>query len=107
LPVISEQNVSLLDTAETQSLLRVLGIITNPFDTVLLTQALLDKSSLVPPMQAHKFLKSIKKMDNLSIDDLVNYGADDGLFAGEHSIAVFGKKLQSWIELLSHTDVNA
>jgi DNA helicase-2/ATP-dependent DNA helicase PcrA len=106
LPVISEQNVSLLETAETQSLLRVLGIITNPFDTVLLTQALLDKTSLVPPMQAHKFLKSIKKMDNLSIDDLVNYGADDGLFAGEHSIAVFGNKLKSWIDLLSHNDVN-
>jgi DNA helicase-2/ATP-dependent DNA helicase PcrA len=105
LPVISEQNVSLLDTAEAQSLLRVLGIIANPFDTVLLTQALLDASSLVPPMQAHKFLKSIKKMDNLTLDDLVNYGADDGLFAGEHSIAVFGKKLQSWIEILSHTDV--
>jgi DNA helicase-2/ATP-dependent DNA helicase PcrA len=106
LPVISEQNVSLLETAETQSLLRVLGIITNPFDTVLLTQALLDKTSLVPPMQAHKFLKSIKKMDNLSIDDLVNYGADDGLFAGEHAIAVFGNKLKSWIYLLSHNDVN-
>ncbi len=105
LPVISEQNVSLLDTAETQSLLRILGIIANPFNNVLLAEALLDKTSLVPPMQAHKFLKSIKKMDNLSIDDLVHYGADDGLFAGEHAIAVFGKKLQSWIELLSHTDV--
>jgi RecB family exonuclease len=71
----------------------------------LLAEVLLDKTSLIPPIQAHKFLKSIKKMDNLSIDDLVNYGAGDGLFAGEHAIAVFGKKLQSWIELLSHTDV--
>jgi ATP-dependent exoDNAse (exonuclease V) beta subunit len=105
LPVISEQNVSLLDIAETQSLLRILGIIANPYNNVLLAEALLDKTSLVPVMQAHKFLKSIKKMDNLSIDDLVHYGADDGLFAGEHAIAVFGKKLQSWIELLSHTDV--
>jgi hypothetical protein len=24
--------------------------------------------------------------------------ADDGLFAGEHAIAVFGKKLKSWID---------
>ena len=105
LPVISEQNVSLLDTVETQSLLRILGIIANPFNPVLLAEALLDKLSLVPVMQAHKFLKSIKKMDNLSIDDLVNYGADEGMFAGEHPIAVFGKKLKAWIELLSHTDV--
>ena len=105
LPVISEQNVSLLDTIEAQSLLRVLGIIANPFNNVLLAEALLDKSSLVPPMQAHKFLKSIKKMDNLSIDDLVNYGADEGMFAGEHAIAVFGKKLKVWIETLSHMDV--
>lgn len=105
LPVISEQNVSLSDTVEAQSLLRVLGIITNPYSNVMIADALLDKSSLVPPMQAHKFLKSIKRMDDLSLDDLVNYGADDGLFAGEHAIAVFGKKLQSWIELLSHSDV--
>lgn len=105
LSVISEQNVSLLDTAETQSLLRVLGIIAHPFNNVLLAEALLDKSSLVPAMQAHRFLKSIKRMDDLTLEDLVNYGANDGLFAGEHAIAQFGKKLQSWIELLSHTDV--
>ncbi len=105
LQVISEQNVSLLDTAETQSLLRVLGIISNPFNNVLLAEALLDKSSLVPAMQAHIFLKSIKRMDDLSLEDLVNYGSDEGMFTGEHSIAVFGKKLQSWIELLSHTGV--
>jgi len=105
-PVISEQNVSLLETAETQSLLRILGIINNPFDTVLLTQALLDKSSLVPPMQAHKFLKNIKKMKDLSIDDFIDHGDDQGMFASENSIVVFGKKLQSWIELLSHTDIS-
>ncbi len=106
LPVISEQNVSLLDTPETQSFLCVLGIIANPFNNVLLTEALLDKSSLVPVMDAHKFLKSIKRMDDLSLENLVNYGSADGLFAGEHPIAVFGNKLQSWIELLSHTDVS-
>lgn len=105
LPVISEQNVSLLDTPETQSLIRILGIIANPFDAVLLSEALLDKTSLVSPMQAHKFFKSIKWTSDLSLDDLVNYGSDEGLFAGEHPIAQFGKKLQSWIELLSHTDV--
>jgi DNA helicase-2/ATP-dependent DNA helicase PcrA len=47
LPVISEQNVSLLDTIEAQSLLRILGIIANPFNNVLIAEALLDKSSLV------------------------------------------------------------
>ncbi len=106
LPVISEQNVSLLEAPETQSLLRVLGIIADPSNYILLAESLLDKTSLVPVMQAHKFLKSIKKIDTLSIDDLVSYGADDGLFAGEHAIAIFGNKLKSWIELLSHNDVN-
>lgn len=106
LPVISEQNVSLLETSETQSLLRILGVIADPYNHVLLTESLLDKTSLVPVMQAHKFLKSIKKIEQLSLDDLVQYGAEDGLFAGEHPIAVFGNKLKSWIELLSHNDVN-
>ena len=105
LPVVSEQSVSLLETPEAQSLLRVLGIIANPFNHVLLVDALLDKTSLVPPMQAHIFLKNVKKMDQLSLQDLITYGSDEGLFAGEHSIAVFGKKLQTWIELLSHQSV--
>ncbi len=105
-PVISEQSVSLIDLPETEGLLRILGIINNPHDSVLLADALLDSTSLVPPMVAHKFLKGIKKTDQLTIDDLVNSGAEDGMFAGDNPIATFGRKLQLWIDTLTHERVS-
>lgn len=106
LPVISEQNVSLLELPEAQSMLRILGIITEPFNVVLLTDAVLDKTSLIPPMQAHVFLKNIKKMDQLTIDSLINDAMGDGMFATENPIATFGNKLQSWIGELSHERIS-
>lgn len=106
LPVISEQNVSLLQMAGAISMLRILEIVTQPYNSVLLAEALLDKSSLVPPMVAHTFLKDIKKTDNLSIDDFVQHGADDGMFARENPIAVFGNKLKTWIDLITHERVS-
>lgn len=106
LPVISEQNISLLEMRETESLLRVLGIITEPHDSLRLAEALLDETSRIPTMMAHTFLKNIKKTNDLTLDDLLNHGQGDGLFAGEGPVAQFGKKLQVWIELLSHERVS-
>ena len=106
LPVISEQNISLLETKETESLLRVLGVITEPYDSLRLVEALLDETSIVPTMMAHTFLKDIKKTNDLSIDDLLGHGESEGLFAGESPIAQFGKKLQTWVELLAHERVS-
>lgn len=106
LPVVSEQNVSLLQVTSAISMLRILEIVTQPYNSVLLAEALLDKSSLVPPMAAHTFLKDIKKTDNLSIDDFVQHGADDGMFARENPIAVFGNRLKTWIDLITHERVS-
>ena len=107
IPVVSEQQVSLLELPETESLMCILGIIVNPFDAKKLAEAVLDRTSGVAPLEAHKFLKSIKKPDQLTLADLVSYGNDQGLFAGEHPVARFGKKLESLIERFSHERVSA
>jgi ATP-dependent exoDNAse (exonuclease V) beta subunit len=57
-------------------------------------------------MQAHVFLKNIKKMDQLTIDSLINDAAGDGMFATENPIATFGNRLQSWIGELSHERIS-
>ena len=101
-PVVSEQKTSLLELSETQSLMRILGIISNPNNSLLLVESLLDQSSNIAPLDAHTFLKNFKKPDTLTLDDIVNYGSADGLFAGEHVVAKFGAKLKTWIETLAH-----
>ncbi len=106
LPVVSEQGMSLLELPETAAFLRILSIIAQPFDGVLLAEAVLDEGSHVEPLEAHKFLKSLKKSDQMTLDDLVNYGSEDGLFAGEHAVAKFGQKLKAWVNALSHERVS-
>jgi len=55
LKVSSGKNVSLFDIKETQSLLRLLGIIADPFNSILLSESLLDHTSGVDNLSAHKF----------------------------------------------------
>ena len=102
LPVVSEQNLSLLELPESQSLMRVLGLVANPFDSLLISELVLDKASGIAPLEAHRFLKSIKKVDAITLDDLTSHGAEDGLFSGEHDVAKFGERLKSWVSTLAH-----
>lgn len=105
-PVVSEQNVSLLELPKTQGLLRILSLVHNPYNNIELVQAMLDITSNIPPFQAHTFLKNSKKPDNITIDDLIKVGDEQGMFADENPIVVFGKKLHHWIETLSHEKVS-
>lgn len=105
LPVSSALGSSLFTLNEAQSLFRVINIISDPFDSVLLAESLLDKTSGVAPLDAHKMLYEFKYKD-LTIKDLANYGSGNGLFAGEHAIAKWGNKLSSWIENLTHSRIS-
>ena len=106
LPVVSEQSISLLELPATQSLMRILGIIADPYNSVLLGEALLDKTCHVAPFEAHTFLKGIKKTDALSISDMIESSKEDGLFSSQNAIANFGKRLQTWIDTLYHERVS-
>lgn len=95
LPVSSGKSLSLFTTAEAQSFYRVLSLISDPYNSTLLVESLLDQTSNIIPLEAHKFLKNTKP-DKLTIDELLTHGTDQSLFSGENSIAQWAKKLTEW-----------
>lgn len=101
LPVSSPLGSSLFSISGSQSFLRVLQIINDPFNNVLLAQSLLDKYSGIPALVAHKALHEFKN-NILDIKTLESYGFKNNLFDGESTVSAWGKKLSSWIETLSH-----
>ena len=100
LPVSSGKNLSLFSVAEGDYLRRVLGILVNPNNSILLSKSLLDKTSGVPYLAAHSYLKSTKP-DKLTIEELISYDSNDGLFDGENPIAKWGSKLKDWMNNLA------
>jgi DNA helicase II / ATP-dependent DNA helicase PcrA len=105
LPVSTPLGSSLFDVSGARSLLRVFQIIENPFDGILLAESLLDKYSGISPFAAHQMLHQ-NKGGSLDIDTLVLYGSKNTLFEGESSISLWGKRLLSWVELLSHSRIS-
>lgn len=97
LSVSGSSTESLFATREYADLRRVIKIICNPYDQVVLAESLFDGTSQVLPLDAHVFLKSLKPK-NLTLNDLIGHGTDQGLFAEENSIGAWGKLLQSLIE---------
>lgn len=105
-PVVSEQSVSLLSLSQTQSLLRVLGILVDPYNGILLNEALLDTTSGVPAFVAHTFIKNTKKSENLTIDDMVENNKHTGIFAESDNVAMFGTKLKTWVDTMAGEKVS-
>ncbi len=103
--VSSASGSSLFSLTEAQSMIRVLGIIADPFNTVLLAESLLDRTSGIAPLAAHTVLHQ-SKYKGLTIDDLKSYGAENGLFAGENDIATWGNTLNRWIDTLTHARIS-
>ena len=100
-PVSSGKNLSFFDVPETQSLLGILNIVANPFNSIYLAESILDKHTNIPTFLAHKFLKSIKT-GQLNIEDFISHGKDSGLFAKENSISKWGNVLKNYIDTLSN-----
>jgi hypothetical protein len=71
-----------------------------------LAESLFDAGAQIAPLQAHSFLKSLKPR-NLNVEDLISYGNDQGLFAGENPITQWGKKIKSLIEQTVHEPLTA
>jgi len=95
LPVTEGNNLSLLSQLESDYFRRVLGIIAKPFDSILISESLLDKTSGIEPMSAHLFLRN-NKLETLTINDLI-FQKDEGLFENNNQIYIWGKKLENWI----------
>lgn len=107
LPISSGKNLSLFSVVEGDYLRRVLGIILDPSNSILISKTLLDKTSGISYLDSHNFLKNTKP-DKLTIEELISHGKDDGFFIGENPISKWGTQLKNWInnlsgELPSHT----
>ncbi|MFA6393067.1 MAG: ATP-dependent DNA helicase [Candidatus Paceibacterota bacterium] len=99
LPVTSGKSLSLFSVVEGDFLRNVLNIIVDPSRAISLSQSILDKTSGIPYLVAHNFLKNTKP-DKLTIGELISYGEEDHLFAGENPISKWGKQLENWINTL-------
>lgn len=98
IPVSQGKNLSLFSQIESIYFRRVLGIIVNPFDSLLISKSLLDKTSGIEPILAHSFLRE-NKYENLNIKTLIDK-KDVNLFTESNSIYIWGKKLENWINNL-------
>jgi DNA helicase-2/ATP-dependent DNA helicase PcrA len=106
LPIYDNSNISLFSLDESDSFIKILDLFSDPNNGVLLSQVILDKVSLVKPIDAHSFLKSFKNKDDLSLKDLINTSIESGLFASENSISNFGLKFSDLIQNLSQEKVS-
>src|SRR3989344_6471715 len=104
LKVSSGKNISLFDATEAQSIIRILGIIADPYNSVLIAESLLDKTSGIDPLSAHKFLRSTKP-DKLTLEELKSSKAEATLFNENNIIAKWGNTLEEFIKDASSKSV--
>ena len=100
LPVSAEKSISLFSVPETEMMRRILSIITNPFDSRLISESMIDPTSGIEPIRAHEFLKKHNN-DKLEISHLTKSLEDNNLFSGEDNIFKWGQKLKRWVNDLS------
>jgi len=96
LPVSSYNTLRLFDQEEVQSLLRVLKIINNPYDSVSLSESFFDKLSGVDPLKAHKFIWE-SEMKSFSVINLREEKKPQTLF-DKNPTEIWVEKLSSWIK---------
>jgi DNA helicase-2/ATP-dependent DNA helicase PcrA len=100
-PVSGSSTESLFATREYSDLRRVFQIMSDPHNAVAIAESLFDPIAHIAPLMAHSFLKS-SKPKNLTLQNLITYGDEQGMFAGSNPIAAWGKQLQSLIETTAH-----
>jgi DNA helicase-2/ATP-dependent DNA helicase PcrA len=100
IPVSVKGSVNFFDVEEAQSLLRVLRIIVDPYDTVALSGSLFDPLSGILPLEAHKFIKEtdIKKF-SLETDTSKkdNKKQRQSLFENESNAEAWLGRLRGWL----------
>ena len=104
LKVSSGKDISLFDVKKSQSLIRILGIIADPGNSILLSESLLDKISGVDVISAHKFLKNIKP-DKLTIEEMKFSPKGMSLFRQDNAILGWGSTLERFANNLSDKNI--
>ena len=95
IPVASSEKLNFFDSVEAQSFVRVLKIIAHPEDGVAISESFFDKFALIPPLEAHKFVKEnyMREFSILSIEEGTN-----SLFKEDNPVKIWVGKLKSWIQ---------
>jgi DNA helicase-2/ATP-dependent DNA helicase PcrA len=94
LTATSVQNLSLFETKEFETLLRVFRICVDSKDNVSLAETLLDPIVGIPVLSAHEFLHNRRK-EEINIESLSNMGGD--LFNENREIREWGEKLKNLV----------
>lgn len=94
IPVGAGDKLDFFSTSEATSLLRVLKVISNPNDGVMLGESFFDKLSDISPFKAHSFIKD-NKMREFSLLNVVE--EKNNLFDGENEVNVWLGKLKKWV----------
>ncbi len=102
--VASMQNLSLFETPEFETMLRVLKICENSQDAISISETLIDPIIDIPILSAHEFLYE-KKGKNINLESL--YDFDMGLFDRWISIKEWGEKLNNFVLSSTSKDVYA
>ncbi len=100
---VSTEAVDLFDQNEVYSLLRILKIINNG-DKVSFVQSILDNTSGVPTLEAHKFLVQ-QNMREFSFEKLTNNAPN--LFSGTDNVSIWVAKLKNWIDFSKNNNLES
>lgn len=95
LPVASMGSIDLFECYETNSLISILKIINNPYDTISLGDILFDQVFEISPIVAHKFIQSID-IKKISIQDFIN-NSKPSLISSFDSISNTGLMLEDFL----------
>lgn len=96
LPVSIGGALSLFATREYEIIMRVLGIVQDPYNAKLIAESLFDYTAKISPMAAHQFLHNTNTRI-LSLDTLLQTGGDMNLFDTTNPVYEWGQKLASWV----------
>ena len=93
-PVAGGEMMDFFDAPEAVSFLRVLKILNNPNDGVVLAESFFDKYSGISPLKAHEFIRD-NKMRDFSLLNVVE--EKNNLFGTENEVNIWIQKLKLWL----------
>lgn len=97
LPVSAVGGGSLFAQEQTGAFRAVLKIMVDPYDSLALSQVLLDPVFGIPPLEAHAFLHA-QKGKAFTLDTLLAWSTNEGLFAENSRIQKVGQLLKELID---------
>jgi len=100
LPVSSGKSISLFSQKQTDVFLRILGIIANPNNSILIAQSLLDSESNIDTLEAHTFLRN-QKGKEIFIENLIGASDPHSMFPVFKNVSDWGNVLKDFVNIFS------